>query len=130
MARLVLITPSLSGITNEYSVNAVVHKFSPNKVILCPTELSCLVRSVGEASVLHVQDMSTLPLDQINSFVNESPDKLLSQGVVNLPPIITKELNLHHVHIDNSCQLRVIPAHMTKSNYVLAKLILPVTRTL
>ena len=100
MARLVLITPSLSGVSDEYSVDAVVHNFSPNKIVLHPSELSCLVRPVGEASILRVQDASTLPLDQISAFVNDSSDELLSQGVINLPPIISKELDLHQSLIE------------------------------
>ena len=61
MARLVLITPSLSRVSDEHSVDAVVHNFSPNKIVLRPSELSCLVCPVGEASILRIQDASSLP---------------------------------------------------------------------
>ena len=103
MARLVLITPSLSRVSDEHSVDAVVHNFSPNKFVLRPFELSCLVRSVGEAFVLRIQDASTFPSEQISASFEDSSDELLSQGIMNLPPIITKELDQYRALIENSC---------------------------
>ena len=103
MARLVLVTPSLSEVSNGCSVDALVHNFSPNKIILHPSELLCLVRPVGEASILRVQDTSSLPTDQISAFFEDSSDDLLGQGVMNLPPVITKKLDQHLAQIESSC---------------------------
>ena len=107
MARLVLITPSLSEVSDGCSVNALVHNFSTNKLILHPSELLCLVRPVGEASILRIQDTSSLPTNQISAFFEDSSDASLGQGVMNLPPIITKKLYKHRALIESSCSPRL-----------------------
>ena len=103
MARLVSVTPSLSDISDECSVEALVHNFTPNKLVLHPSELLCLVRPVGEASILRVQDTSSLPTEQISAFFEDSSDASLGQGVMKLPPIITKKLDQHRALIESSC---------------------------
>ena len=90
-------------LSDEHSVDAVVHNFSPNKTVLHPSELLCLVRPVGEASILRIQDASSLPSEQICAFFEDSTDELLGQGIMNLPPIITKELDQHRALIESSC---------------------------